>query len=254
MAESCHNPHEAVQPDFAAAEHAQQRQFLIDSGLSENQAVIILTNLWTSTNDREKAAWDAQQAERTRAQLEAERAQQEENERRLRAEEELRETAHNEERKKYKNKFAPIVDAPLPIGPVHIPSRIALTHIKKGEYVEMWYFTNKGIRAAEASSTRSSKNNNSFVFVHDEDADTATLVPAASVSDSCSTALIEDVDLSWEDFMQATPRMIESMELNDWPQDRINMFIEFWSNLENHPWRHSDDIFSQKALLRLDKT
>lgn len=106
---------------------------------------------------REKAAWDARQAERTRVQLETERAQQEENERRRQAEEELRETVHNEERKKYKNKFAPVVDAPLPIGPVHIPSRIALTRMKKGEYIEMWYFTNKGIRAAETSSTRSSK-------------------------------------------------------------------------------------------------
>lgn len=46
--------------------------------------------------------------------------------------------------------------------------------------------------------------------------------------------------------MQATPRMIESMELNDWPQDRVNVFIEFWSN---HPWRHSDDTFSRRALL-----
>ncbi|KAI5981226.1 hypothetical protein EDD15DRAFT_2204334 [Pisolithus albus] len=173
---------------------------------------------------REKAAWDARQAERTRVQLETERAQQEENERRRQAEEELRETVHNEERKKYKNKFAPVVDAPLPIGPVHIPSRIALTRMKKGRQ----------------------KNNNSFVFVHDEDADTATLVPASSVADSCSSALVEDVDLSWEDFMQATPRMIESMELNDWPQDRVNVFIEFWSN---HPWRHSDDTFSRRALL-----
>ncbi|KAI5980777.1 hypothetical protein EDD15DRAFT_2430257 [Pisolithus albus] len=141
MAEVCHNPHEAIQPDFATAEHAQQRQLLVDTGLSEEQA----------------AAWDARQAERTRVQLETERAQQEENERRRQAEEELRETVHNEERKKYKNKFAPVVDAPLPIGPVHIPSRIALTRMKKGEYIEMWYFTNKGIRAAETSSTRSSK-------------------------------------------------------------------------------------------------
>ncbi|KAI5980500.1 hypothetical protein EDD15DRAFT_2206034 [Pisolithus albus] len=164
---------------------------------------------------REKAAWDARQAERTRVQLETERAQQEENERRRQAEEELRETVHNEERKKYKNKFAPVVDAPLPIGPVHIPSRIALTRMKRE------------LELPKPHRLGRQKNNNSFVFVHDEDADTATLVPASSVADSCSSALVEDVDLSWEDFMQATPRMIESMELNDWPQDRVNVFIEF---------------------------
>ncbi|KAI5983539.1 hypothetical protein EDD15DRAFT_2178882, partial [Pisolithus albus] len=121
------------------------------------------------------------------------------------------------------------------LGPICIPSKVALSHMKKGEYVKMWYFTNKGIRAAEASSTRSSKHSNSFIFIHDDDIDAATLVPASSIADSCSTALVEDTKLSWEEFMQATPCMIEAMEQNDWPQDRISMFIEFWSSLENHP-------------------
>ena len=67
--------------------------------------------------------------------------------------------------------------------------------------------------------------------------------------DACSTSLIEDKDLSWEDFTQATPCMVHSMEQNDWPPDHINMFIKFWTALENHLWRHADDTFSQRVLL-----
>ena len=94
--------------------------------------------------------------------------------------------------------------------------------MKKGEYVEMWYFTNNRIRATEMTSTKTFKNNNLFVFIYDED------------NDACSSFIIEDKDLFWKDFTQATPHIVHSMEQNDWPPDCINMFIEFWTTLENH--------------------
>ena len=249
MANLVRNPNQAVRPDFAAIEHAPQRLMLTNGGLSEEQAIQMLTNLWDSTNERDIAEWNTRQAEEAQAQQEAEWIAQEEAERALQEEEELRAAALAEEKKKYKSKFAPIVDAPVPIGPVLIPSKVALTRMKKGEYVELWYFTNKGIRAAEKSATRSSRNKNAFVFVHDEDDDTPSLVPASSVGDSFTSSLTEDKDLSWEEFRQATPRMIQAMVQEKWPQDRIDMFIEFWTALENHPWRHSDDFYSRQALL-----
>ncbi|KAI6010288.1 hypothetical protein EDC04DRAFT_2610288 [Pisolithus marmoratus] len=249
MVEPGQNPHEAIQPDFAAAEHALQRQLLTGTSLMDDQAVALLSKLWTVANDRDKDNWDACQAELAHVRQEVDQAAEEENVCKAQEEEELHIMICSEECKKYKSKYTPVTDALIPIGLVHIPSQVALTQMKKGEYVELWYFSNKGIRAAEASTTKSSRHNDSFVFVHDKDADAATLVPASSVTGSCSSGLIEDVDLSWEEFMQASPCMIESMEQSDWPQDRINMFIEFWSSLENHPWRHSDDAFSQKALL-----
>ncbi|KAI6038089.1 hypothetical protein EDC04DRAFT_2570359 [Pisolithus marmoratus] len=248
MVEPGQNPHKAIQPDFAATEHALQRQLLTGMGLTGDQAVALLSELWTVANNRDKDNWDACQAKLACVRQEADQAVEKENACKAQEEDELCETICSEEHKKYKSKYTPVMDAPIPIGPVHIPLWVALTQMKKGKYVELWYFSKKGIKAVEASATKSSRNNNSFIFVHDEDADAATLVPASSVTGSCSSGLVKDVNLSWEEFMQATPCMIESMEQSNWPQDRINMFIKFWSSLENHPWHHSDDAFSQKAL------
>ena len=64
------NPHDAFMPDFGLPELAPQRQVLINSGLTEDQAIAALSNLWTSTNDREEAEWDAHQAELAHAQQE----------------------------------------------------------------------------------------------------------------------------------------------------------------------------------------
>ena len=60
--------------------------------------------------------------------------------------------------------------------------------------------------------------------------------------------LIADEDLSWEDFLEATPRIVTSMRDNDWADDRIQMFIDFWTAIHRHPWRHALDCFSQQAL------
>ncbi|KAI5983538.1 hypothetical protein EDD15DRAFT_2376330 [Pisolithus albus] len=66
MAQLLQNPHEA-------------RQLFIDSGLMEVQAIALLSNLWTSANDKDKADWDAQQAELAHLQWEADQAELEEN-------------------------------------------------------------------------------------------------------------------------------------------------------------------------------
>ena len=249
MANLLRNPHEAIQPDFAAEEHAPQRQLLREGGLAEDQAVALLSNLWVTANLRDRAEWDCSQEQRALAQLEAEQAAHQEIERQRQEEEALREAARLEDRKKNKKKFAPVIDAPIPIGQVDIPAPIAVARMKKAEYVELWYFTNAGLRSAESSAIKSSKNNNSFILVHDEDTDAATFVPASTAAAPSSSALVEDEDLSWEEFTEAAPRMLAFMGLQEWPQDRIRMFLDFWGAIQTHPWRHIDDALSQRALL-----
>ena len=238
MVKFIRNPHEAVQPDFASDDHAAHRQILTDGGLTEDQAVAALSNLWVATNKRDKTEWDRQQAERAQEQLGVKREE-------AREEEALLEASRAEERKRYKNMFAPV----KAIGPVTILARIAIARMKKAEYVELWYFTNDGIRAAEVAAAAPPKDKISFRFVYDEELDASRLVPVSSPADISGADIVEDVDLSWEQFMQATSRMISFMEQCDWPQDRVDMFIEFWSNIQSHQWRHSYDEFSQRALL-----
>ena len=59
-----------------------------------------------------------------------------------------------EEKKKYKNKFAPILDKPLPSTALILPSQHALSKLRKGDYIPLYLFTNKGIREAEEDGSR----------------------------------------------------------------------------------------------------
>ena len=249
MANLIHNPHEAIQPDFAAEEHAPQRQVFLARGLTEEQALAMLTDLWAANNARDRVEWDHVQEQRALAQREAELVAQQEAERQRHEEEALREAARADERKKYRKKFAPIVDAPIPIGQINIPAPITISRMKKSEYVELWYFTNAGLRMAESSAIKSSKNNNSFVLIHDDITDTPAFVPAASAATSASSALVDDEDLSWEQFGEAAPRMLAFMGVEEWQQDWIKMFYDFWAAIQSHPWRYIDDEISQRALL-----
>lgn len=91
MANLGHNPHAAFMPDFGLPELAPQWQVLINSGLTEDQAITALSNLWTSTNDKEKAEWDAHQAELACAQQEEDHIKHENADCLLQEEEEARE-------------------------------------------------------------------------------------------------------------------------------------------------------------------
>ncbi|KAF9237272.1 hypothetical protein BU15DRAFT_48948, partial [Melanogaster broomeanus] len=52
------------------------------------------------------------------------------------------ELAKQEERKKYKNKYIPIPNVTVSMDPIIIPSTYALNKLRKGEYCELYYFTN----------------------------------------------------------------------------------------------------------------
>ncbi|KAG1731536.1 hypothetical protein EDB19DRAFT_1604358, partial [Suillus lakei] len=63
------------------------------------------------------------------------------------------------------------------------------------------------------------------------------------------SAVTRDENLSWEQFNEAAPRMIIAMKQHEWPKDRVDMHVQFWSALQNHRWRHSFDTLKQRALL-----
>ena len=231
MAKFIRNLHEVVQPDFASEDYATQRQILTDCGLTEDNAVALLSNLWVATNKRGEAEWDRRQAERAQEQLKVEQEAQAEH--KTHQEEEKALLPMLEASRVYPNKFT-LVNAN---SPGTIPARIAITRLMKGEYVEPWYYTDDSIRAAEAAATVPSKNIiKSFRLVYDDELDTTVLVP---VSSAASFPIVEDINLSWEQFMEATSRMVSCMVQSDWPQDHVNMFVEFWSSILNHQWRYS---------------
>ncbi|KAG2036745.1 hypothetical protein BDR03DRAFT_832738, partial [Suillus americanus] len=135
-----------------------------------------------------------------------------------------------EEWKKNKNKYAPI----------------KCRKLKAGEYCELHYFTNKGLDDAKDTVLMGEPD----MLVMLPDANGAhTWIPAATVKDPKASAVVRDENLSWEQFLEAAPHILSMMKVQDWPDDCINMHIQFWTALQNHHWHHALDPLKQCALL-----
>lgn len=240
------NPHNAVQPDFASDEHAEARLAFTDTGLTEDQAIAMLSRLWTINIEKEKLQWDQLTAEETHAAEEA-RQLAETAEALLRQQDQAeKDTALAEERKKHKNKFLPIPDAKTPLEPIALPSKYTLKQMESGNYIELYYFTNQGIMDAKEVATAPS--NGTYTWKQQEDG-TSTIVDSTESKRGLKTDPLPDDKLSWEQFFEATPRMLQLMARYNWPQDWIDMHHQFWLNIQSHRWRTSNDPLAKKALL-----
>ena len=147
------NPHNANPLDFCDNRFAPARQLLVDNfNISHEVAAQCLLDIWMAQNAIEQQEWDAQQeakAEQERQQQERLLAQREEEEHLCLQEEE---TLCQEERKKNRNKFLPFNDVKVSSTVPTNPSLHALCRLRKGEYVELHYFTNKGLAKAQSIS------------------------------------------------------------------------------------------------------
>jgi hypothetical protein len=255
MANPPQDPADPAAPDFTGPEFAAQRNLLSDSGIPVDQTTGIIRNIWLATKAQEREVLLRQQANQEQAQRDREEAEEADKERLRQEEADLLDAARLEDRKKNKAKYNPIRDVLVPSGPIIIPCASAQAKMKKGAYCELWYFSNQGLKAAEKSAT--SQEDLDYIAVQ-RDADNARVLVIASTSElpiskPCDKKdeaykLIADEDLAWEDFLEATPRIVISMRDNDWADDRIQMFIDFWTAIHRHPWCHASDRFSQQAL------
>jgi hypothetical protein len=223
------NPHLAIIPDFTLAEHEEARAHLVTVGLTNEQAAHSLAALWTISNNAAREYWNNRLQ-----QVEAERCRRAEGD-----------AARLEERKKNKSKYAPVRRANVPSDPVILPSPYATRKLGTGGFCELYYFTNKGLKDARKSSTIAEPE--ALVMMPSTNG-LHSSISAGAVKDPKS-AVTKDENISWEEFNESTPRMISAMKVHDWPQDRIDMHIQFWSALQTHRWRHALDPLKQRALL-----
>ncbi|KAI6114000.1 hypothetical protein F5141DRAFT_1001783, partial [Pisolithus sp. B1] len=150
-----------------------------------------------------------------------------------------------EERKKYWHKHAPIPqDAVISSDPIIIPLPITVRKLHKGDFIELYYFTNKGLCNAELSTCLA--NNNALALLQMGDSLHSFIPLAAAQAKGTVTA---DEDLSWEEFTEAAHQLTTTMRENKWPENRINSHIKFWLVLKGHPWRHGHCEISKRALL-----
>ena len=236
------DPNNAIRPDYALVEFQGERQQLIDEGLTEQQAIRSLTVLWTLSNNAEKERWATRQErlEEARRRTEEDEVQRQQD---LKDEEEA---ARLEDRKKNKNKYAPIKRGKVPSDPTILPAQYATRKLKAGDYCELHYFTNRGLDDAKISASIAEPD--AMVMLPAADG-IHSWVPTAAVKDPKAAPVTKDESLTWEEFNEAAPCMILSMKMHDWPDDRVNMHIQFWMALQSHRWRHAPDVLKQKALL-----
>ncbi|KAG6326162.1 hypothetical protein ID866_12927, partial [Astraeus odoratus] len=197
------NPHDAAQPDFTSEAHAASRLSLMNSGLTEEQAIAALANLWLINNEQERAAWDRSLAEEYRVAEDARQAAAEAEERQRLQSLADKEAALADERKKHKSKYTPVPNAKVPLEPICLPARYALKQMESGGYVELFYFTNQGIADTEEVATAPSDG--TYVWKQQED----SLVEASTAKRGLKSDPLPDEKLSWEQFFEATPRMVE---------------------------------------------
>ncbi|PPQ82656.1 hypothetical protein CVT24_004204, partial [Panaeolus cyanescens] len=162
---------------------------LCKGGNSGLYTVVMALSWWMRSDAASREAWahqentrtswtteDEAKKERRRAEWEAARVVQEEAERVARedavlkaaAEKEEADAAEKELKKKYKGKFLPInVGIPMPERPpIFLPPSI-LQRLVRGEYVELWYFTDQGYNAS--AQTIHSAQDKTFTYTRDED-------------------------------------------------------------------------------------
>ena len=138
-----------------------------------------------------------------------------------------------EECKKNQSKFLPIPDQPVPQRALVITTQSAMWHIDKGECVPLLYYTNKGLE-------------NALTLLHYPDSSTL-LIPASSTKES--RGIIDNQDIKWDNFCIAAPQMIEAIGRANWPHNHIQIMVNFWVNLQEHPFCSSSVPFEQKSLL-----
>ncbi|KAG1838787.1 hypothetical protein F4604DRAFT_1542034, partial [Suillus subluteus] len=163
-----------------------------------------LAVLWTLTNNADKEHWNRRQD----CLQEAREREEEENEQCKQQYKDDKEAARLEERKKNKNKYAPLTCGKVPSDPTILPAQYATRKLKAGDYCELHYFTNRGLEDAKAATLIAELD--TMIMLPSSDG-LHLWIPAAAVKDPKAAPVVKDENLSWQDFNKAVPHMVSSM-------------------------------------------
>ncbi|KAH9924513.1 uncharacterized protein B0H18DRAFT_877772 [Fomitopsis serialis] len=244
MANLLVDPNTLVAPDFTLEAHARKRQTWLAAGLTEEQVLAALAADWQAENDHDKLVWQ----ERTAAEAQAAREQAVAAEA---AANQLREAERQEEAqslkdemKKNKEKYSFVPNIPTPAGRLVMAAPYAVRRLEKGLYIELYYYTNQGLRAAAADVSQ--VNDEGLVLKENSDG-TTTLVQGATLRQGKS--VIPDCELTWAQLREAVTRLIPAMQRARWAPARVEMLALFWGNLETHDFQQSIDPIDVQALV-----
>ncbi|KIK79408.1 hypothetical protein PAXRUDRAFT_16346 [Paxillus rubicundulus Ve08.2h10] len=182
------NPHKEKCLNHMLPEFEEACLLFMVEGKTNEEVAALLSNLLDFNNNKAKLVWDQQRVVEAEAWQEERKCLGQEAERQCLLCEKEEEQAKQEERKKYKNKFAPIPNRPLPTTSLLLPSQHALNKLCKeddssgDEDLLTLVQTDKGPMFQTAASAKAKKHK------------------------------VRDEHLTWEEFSQANYRMITAMK------------------------------------------
>ncbi|KIK42968.1 hypothetical protein CY34DRAFT_82626 [Suillus luteus UH-Slu-Lm8-n1] len=206
----------------------------------------MLQTIWVATNATLKTQWQHQLDEDALAAGERQRLLDDTNAQRLAAHALQEAAVAEEDRKKNWLHHIIIPDRPRPkcAAEAVLVSDFALCKLNNVQFVELIYWTNKGL--ADAKLKFLATDDDSMVPTTALDGSTSWI--AASVAHPAA-GVIADHLLSPLDFSHVIPRFITSLEHRGWDNSRVIMLANFFGALMFHDYWTSDNELEQRALL-----
>jgi hypothetical protein len=233
-------------PNFASVDFHASRAPLLSPTVDDAQAAVTLHTIWTASNATLRVQWQRQLDADLALLTEQQRLATEATERQRQVLELEESAILAEERKKNRLKHIPIPQRPRPPRTTAdvLVNEFALRKLDRGQYVELYYWTNKGLEDARLNYR--TLDDESMVPTTGHDGSTTWIMASAARP---ASGVIPDHSLTPMDFAHAVPRAIASLEKRGWDANRVKMLASFWGGLMFHRYWSSSSPLEQRALL-----
>jgi hypothetical protein len=114
--------------------------------------------------------------------------------------------------------------------------------LKNREYVELWYFTEKGCEEAQGLASSAPSD----VFAISRVA--GSLALRSLDATTASKAVIPDENLSWRDVSVAQKLLLHHMKEQGWPEEYVTSLAQFFFHLDYHDIRALSKLGDQIIL------
>lgn len=232
-----HDPTDEQCPDYTLPLYQTLRtRWIGASQVTEEVAATELADLWQTEHEARLAEWTAQE-EADRAIAVAARAAARAEDEKRKAEKQEQEEAERLEIEKKKPKmsgFDPNRSIASHISPS--PSPYALSRLEKFEYLELWYFTQRGLSKAALEVESANASYTIESNAKDSNGDNRVEVKR-STSDRPSKHVLKDHELSWRDFDIGKTNYLSAIRKAGWPEANIACLVGFFVGVETHRYR-----------------
>ena len=232
--------HLEVIPDHAGPHYGTIWATIMQNSLTEEQAVQALNDLWSQAHVDRIQRWEQQTIDDANAAEEAQRVAIEEERCRVEQEQQERDAQQQVETETKKQEMKDFDDNAMVgnyISPR--PAQYAIRRIKDFEFVELWYFTSEG--CIDTLQHQHTQNDDTFGLSKMDGMVTLKSV----LSLKALKNIVPDTELTFRQMSMAKNTLIPSMSRYEWTEKAIQVFAQFWTQLEVHPfqqWEHGERV------------